>query len=81
MVKSHLPARPHRMLPHNLSNREQWLSIFGGLVVGLHGLARGPGKRPFQRLGWAALSGLLLTRGLTGHCAVYQALGLSSWAA
>lgn len=57
----------------NLSRAERWASILGGSVAAFLGLSRGK----LDGLVLAAMGGGLLYRGLTGHCNVYQALGLS----
>jgi uncharacterized membrane protein len=57
----------------NLSQSEQVLSIGLGALLGLLALRRSP-------LGilLAALSGLLLYRGVTGRCHIYAALGITT---
>lgn len=58
----------------NISDAERWGSIAGGAALATIGLVRrGLG-------GWlmAGLGAALLQRGFTGHCNVYQALGLNT---
>lgn len=58
----------------NVSNPERWISIVAGTAMAGYGLAR-------RRMsGWtlAGLGGALVWRGATGHCAVYNALGVST---
>lgn len=58
----------------NVGVAERWGSTALGAGLAIIGLSRrGPG-------GWltAALGGVLIARGLTGHCDVYQALGLNT---
>ncbi len=58
----------------NVSNPERWISIVAGTAMAAYGLAR-------RRVsGWtlAGLGGALVYRGATGHCAVYNALGVST---
>jgi len=54
----------------NISDVEKWLSIAAGTGLALYGLSR------IKRNGWlfAGLGGLLLRRGITQHCDVYDAL-------
>jgi uncharacterized membrane protein len=58
----------------NVTESERWLSLIGGGLLALEGLREGnlPG------LGLAALGGALIHRGLSGHCALYGALDISS---
>jgi len=58
----------------NISDTERWLSVVGGGALALFGLTRGT-------LGGLALAlggGVLLHRGLSGHCMVYHNLGLNT---
>ncbi len=58
----------------NISDIEKWTSIAAGTGLALYGLSR------LRQSGWlfAGLGGLLLRRGVTGHCDVYEALGLNT---
>jgi uncharacterized membrane protein len=58
----------------NLSDRERWLSLVGGGLLGVFGLTRGnlPG------FALACVGGALIQRGLTGHCYAYEALGIDT---
>jgi uncharacterized membrane protein len=58
----------------NISDVEKWLSIAAGTGLALYGLSR------LKRNGWmmAGLGGLLLRRGITQHCDVYEALGMNT---
>jgi len=58
----------------NISDVEKWLSIAAGTGLALYGLSR------LKRNGWlmAGLGGLLLRRGVTQHCDVYEALGMNT---
>ena len=58
----------------NVNNAERWLSVVGGSALAAYGLTR----RSATGLGLAALGGALVWRGATGHCMVYDALGVSS---
>jgi uncharacterized membrane protein len=62
--------RQHR----NISETERWLSMAGGVGLAAYGLSRG--RRGGLVL--AGLGALLFRRGITGHCDIYQALGLNS---
>jgi uncharacterized membrane protein len=58
----------------NLSEFERWASIAAGAGLAIYGLTR------LKRNGWmhAGLGALLLRRGATAHCDVYEALGLNT---
>jgi uncharacterized membrane protein len=58
----------------NVGDLERWLSVLGGSALGLFGLSR----RSLGGLALAAVGGSLVYRGVTGHCACYQALGIST---
>jgi len=55
----------------NVSRNEQWASLIGGGAVFLYGLRRG------SWLGMLA-GGSLLYRGWTGHCMIYDQLGINT---
>jgi uncharacterized membrane protein len=57
----------------NISEGERLASGLGGAALLGYGLARRPS--PASAL-YAAAGAWLLERGLTGHCALYQALGI-----
>jgi len=58
----------------NLSELERWASIAAGAGLTVYGLTR------LRNSGWAyaTLGGLLLRRGVTAHCDVYEALGVNT---
>ncbi|MGH9307879.1 MAG: SRPBCC family protein [Vicinamibacterales bacterium] len=58
----------------NISDVEKWLSLAAGTGLALYGLSRR------KTAGWAltALGGMLIQRGATGHCHVYEALGVNT---
>jgi uncharacterized membrane protein len=58
----------------NISEVERWASMAAGVGLTLYGLSRRRGG------GWmlAAIGGMLLQRGATGHCNVYEMLGVNS---
>jgi uncharacterized membrane protein len=58
----------------NVSNPERWLSVVAGSAVAAYGLTR----RSLSGLVLAGLGGALMWRGASGHCAVYEALGLNT---
>jgi hypothetical protein len=58
----------------NLSKTERWASVLGGAALAALALR---GRNRKAGLGIAALTGLpLIWRGATGHCAVYQKMGI-----
>jgi len=58
----------------NVGEAERWLSLIGGSSLVAYGLAR----RNSAGFGLAALGGSLLWRGATGHCPMYQTLGVNT---
>ncbi|HEY2433186.1 MAG TPA: SRPBCC family protein [Vicinamibacterales bacterium] len=58
----------------NISGLEKWVSIAAGTGLALYGLSRLRGN------GWllAGAGGLLLRRGITAHCDVYEAFGVNT---
>jgi uncharacterized membrane protein len=58
----------------NLSELERWTSIVAGAGLAVYGLTR------LKQNGWihAGLGALLLRRGVTAHCDVYEALGMNT---
>ena len=59
--------------PVNVGNMERWLSLLGGGLLALSTMRRSLGT-----VGLLGGAGALLYRGWTGHCALYQTLGLST---
>jgi uncharacterized membrane protein len=59
--------------PVNVGDLERWLSLLGGGLLALATVRRSLGT--VVLLGGA---GALLYRGWTGHCALYQTMGLST---
>lgn len=58
----------------NVGKTERWASVLGGAALAALALR---GGRRSKGLGLAALAGLpLIWRGATGHCALYEKLGL-----
>jgi len=58
----------------NVGDTERWMSLLGGGALALLGLSH----RSLPGLGLAALGGSLLYRGATGHCSMYQAMGVNT---
>src|SRR3954470_10403583 len=58
----------------NVNSRERWLSVVLGSAVATYGLTR----RSVAGIVIAGLGGALVWRGASGHCAVYDALGITS---
>lgn len=56
----------------NVSKVERWASVLGGAALAAFALRR----RSKGALGLAALGAPLILRGATGHCAVYNRLGI-----
>jgi uncharacterized membrane protein len=65
------PAAP---AAQNVNSRERWLSVVIGSAVAAYGLSR----RSVAGITLAGLGGALVWRGASGHCAVYNALGITS---
>jgi len=72
-AETHKPAQPNPRIG-NVGDLERLLSVADGAALGGLGLTRGsiPG------LALAAVGGVLIHRGLTGQCALYDALGVST---
>lgn len=58
----------------NVADPERWLSVVAGSAVAAYGLTR----RSVPGIVIAALGGALVWRGATGHCMVYESLGVST---
>jgi uncharacterized membrane protein len=58
----------------NIGKGERWASAIGGAALVLLGLKR----RSISSIPLALVGGSLIYRGATGHCGVYNALGLST---
>jgi uncharacterized membrane protein len=58
----------------NISELERWMSIAGGTALALYGISRRRGS------GWvlAALGGMLVQRGTSGHCHTYDLFGINT---
>jgi uncharacterized membrane protein len=74
-MNAHLPHRPAETNRNvNLHETERVLSVAAGAAFCVWALDR----RPLSALAGFALGGGLLYRGLTGHCGMYRAMGVSS---
>ena len=58
----------------NISSAERWISMIGGSMLALYGVRR----RDVPGAAVAVLGAALVQRGVTGHCAVYGALGIDT---
>jgi uncharacterized membrane protein len=58
----------------NVSQSERWISAIGGGALVLYGLKR----RSISSIPFFLVGGSLIYRGTTGHCSVYNALGVST---
>jgi uncharacterized membrane protein len=58
----------------NVGEYERWASVLGGGTLALYGLTRGS----WRGLALAALGGMLVQRGVSGHCTCYTALGINT---
>ena len=56
----------------NVGKMERWASVLGGAALAAYALRR----RSKGSLGLAALGAPLLLRGATGHCSLYQRMGI-----
>jgi uncharacterized membrane protein len=58
----------------NISDLEKWISLAAGAGLAVYAFTRA------RRSGWmlAALGGMLVERGATGHCRVYEALNVNT---
>jgi uncharacterized membrane protein len=57
----------------NVGDQERWLSLLGGGLLGLYLIRRSLGTVMLM-----GAAGALLYRGWTGHCGLYQNMGLST---
>jgi uncharacterized membrane protein len=58
----------------NVANVERWLSVVAGSAIAAYGLKR----RSVSGLVLAGLGGFLAWRGATGHCIVYESIGITT---
>jgi uncharacterized membrane protein len=76
MIKSLGPCAGEQNIARdiNLSTLERLLSAFGGASLFIFGVRRDS----WVKLVFMAAGGMLLHRGVTGHCATYEALGIDT---
>jgi len=68
-------ASPAACAATNVSEGERWASTIGGALLALYGVT---GRGTFENLVLPAIGGMLIYRGLTGHCHLYGALGVDT---
>jgi uncharacterized membrane protein len=85
-MEMHLPGDGHHARPRgwkyvprasdrrNVGDVERWGSMAAGMALAVYGLSR---RKPIG-LALAVMGGLLVRRGATGHCLVYETLDLNS---
>ncbi|RYY34110.1 MAG: DUF2892 domain-containing protein [Sphingobacteriaceae bacterium] len=61
----------------NLNMAERYISVAGGLKLGISGF-KNLFKSPFSSILKLGASGYLITRGITGHCELYTRMGKTS---
>jgi len=68
------PSEARARSDRNLSEFERWASIAAGAGLAIYGLSR------LKRNGWmhAGIGALLLRRGATAHCDLYEAMGVNT---
>jgi hypothetical protein len=65
---------PNQPLNRNVNMMERWLSTIGGGALMTMGLRR----RGFLGMLLTGVGGYLAKRGVTGYCAIYQAIGMNT---
>ena len=65
---------PDETTQKNVGEPERWLSVVAGSAIAAYGLK----MRSIPGLVLAGVGGALVWRGATGHCNVYEAMGISS---
>jgi uncharacterized membrane protein len=58
----------------NVADPERWVSVVAGSALAAYGLK----MRSIPGLVLGAIGGMLIHRGATGHCLVYEAMGLTT---
>jgi uncharacterized membrane protein len=68
------PREAQARSSRNLSDVERWISMAAGTGLAVYGLSRR------RTAGWvmAALGGMLVQRGASGHCQTYEAFGINT---
>jgi len=71
---AHMAMEEDAAAATNVGNPERWLSVIAGSALAAYGLTR----RSMIGAASAIAGGVLVWRGATGHCMLYEALGLST---
>jgi uncharacterized membrane protein len=74
---SNVPSTEHHHSDHaeiNVGKTEREFSIIGGTVLAVCGLLRGS----LSGLALAAIGGAMIWRGHSGHCQMYEAMGVDT---
>ncbi|RFA31140.1 hypothetical protein CAI21_00300 [Alkalilimnicola ehrlichii] len=74
MEMAHEQADRMQQSGHNVGDTERWASLAGGTLAAIWGMRRGG----LLGLAMGAIGGVLIYRGASGHCAMYEQLGRSS---
>ena len=72
------PRREHRQKEVNVGEAERKASMVGGAALALSGLTTMTKKHYLSGLAMMAAGSLFLYRGKTGHCDLYQAMGVDT---
>ncbi len=63
--------RSHQSSDINVDSAERWVSTVGGSALTVYGMKN-------RSLVWTLVGGILVYRGLSGHCYVYEALNINT---
>lgn len=74
-----VPGRDRRQKRINVGRSERKASVIGGTTLALTGLKSFTSKRFLPGLAMVVAGGLLIYRGKTGHCGLYQAIGADTF--
>src|SRR5438046_1014954 len=61
--------------PVNVGETERWLSVLGGSALAVWGFS---GRGLVNQVVLPIVGGMLVYRGLSGHCACYSAMGIDT---
>jgi uncharacterized membrane protein len=83
MLREFIPTSPTKMEEYgttkiNVGKPERVVSLVGGAALTVFGTAYGIARRNVGGLGLTAIASELLYRGVTGHCPVYELLGVNT---
>jgi uncharacterized membrane protein len=73
-ARAQSPAMENGQTHRNMNDPERWISVAAGAAIAAFGLRR----RSAGGLVLAVLGGAVVWRGATGHCPLYESLGISS---